>query len=134
ACHPGVRPGSTAVFATADGDGPERIVVLAEVRSPTEDLGAITAQIRDAVAAGHELQVHDVVLVPPGALLKTSSGKVQRRPSRDALAAGQIPVLAQDGLAIGDRPYRASHTPTERKLAELWAELLGFSAPSAEDD
>lgn len=55
----------------------------------------ITDLIRAAIGDAHGLSVHDVVLVHPGTIPKTSSGKIQRRASRTAyLDATLSPVGA----------------------------------------
>ena len=40
-----------------------------------------------------EVQPHTLALLPPGAVPKTSSGKIQRFASRAALVSGELPVL-----------------------------------------
>ena len=70
----GVRPGNVAAFAS---DGPEGagLVVVAEVRPGAGDLReAIVERVRQVVGTAPA----DVVLVAPGTLPKTSSGKLQR--------------------------------------------------------
>jgi Phosphopantetheine attachment site len=58
------------------------------------------------VAAEHGLQVHAVVLLPPGALPKTPNGKVQRRRCAALFEQGRLPELSRSVLAQlpgGDR-------------------------------
>jgi len=93
--HPALRAGCTAAFALAT-DGVDRVVVAAEVR-PGDDLDpqAVAAAVRAAVARDHGLHVSSVVLLPPGGLPKTSSGKVQRQPCRQQLLDGSLEVLTR---------------------------------------
>ena len=84
--HPSLRPGcgvavaDTTVDAGEAGDGEERLVIVHEIhRHAKDDPEAIADAIRRAVAEGHQVQVHDVVLIRQGTLPKTSSGKLQRR-------------------------------------------------------
>lgn len=104
-CHPAVRPGCTAAFSVADG-GEERLVVVTEVAKgyrpvpadapaapdgpKTIDVTTVTAAIRRAVAQRHDLRVRDVALLKPGAIPKTSSGKIQRRATRAAYLDGGL--------------------------------------------
>ncbi|MFR9772533.1 HAD-IIIC family phosphatase [Nocardia sp. SC052] len=83
--HEAVRPGCVAAFSVDGGIDGELPVVVAEVR--TEDpaeLADAEAAIRAVIGAEHALTLRSVVLIRPGALLKTSSGKVQRQACRAA--------------------------------------------------
>jgi fatty-acyl-CoA synthase len=77
----GVRAGNVIAFGVEGYKGKESVVVVAEVR--TED----PAHVRDALHR-RTLEVcglppRDVMLVKPGTLPKTSSGKLQRAKCRD---------------------------------------------------
>lgn len=89
--HPSVRPGCCAAFSV-EVDGQERLVIAVEVRAPSAgDSGQIDRTIRRAVAQTHDLRVHDVRLLAPGALPKTSSGKIQRHAAKaDYLAVKSV--------------------------------------------
>lgn len=95
--EPSIRPGSCAAIAV-DVDEEERLVVLAEL--PRGEALAETARsIRSRVAAEHDLRVHDVALLRPGSLPKTTSGKIQRHACKAAyrnrkLALWESPVEA----------------------------------------
>jgi fatty-acyl-CoA synthase len=54
----------------------EQLVIIAETRSPVR--AALRASIRRAVGSSFGLAVSDVILIEPGALPKTTSGKVRR--------------------------------------------------------
>jgi amino acid adenylation domain-containing protein len=99
-CHPALRPGGGAAFAI-DVDGEERLAIAHEVdprRAAAPD--EIVAAIRARLARDHDVQAHAVLLLQPGALLKTSSGKVQRRATRAAVQAGRLDgVLTASTLA-----------------------------------
>ena len=70
----GVRPGNVAAFV-ADGPEEGRLVVVAEIRPGAGDVRhAVADRVRRAVG----VDPVDVVLVAPGTLPKTSSGKLQR--------------------------------------------------------
>ncbi len=94
-CHPGVRPGCAAAFSVDAGDE-ERLVLVQEVAAKvsTPEAGAeVAASIRAALGEAHGLAVHAVVLIAAGTLPKTSSGKVQRRATREAFLAGALDVV-----------------------------------------
>ncbi|WP_018654581.1 fatty acyl-AMP ligase [Actinomadura flavalba] len=89
--HPGVRAGYVAAFAGTDGDAP---VVVAERnrRVPVRllDRAEVAAAVRAAVQRDHGLAVRDFLLIEPGALPRTSSGKLSRTACRDAYRAGRL--------------------------------------------
>ncbi len=72
----GVRAGNVIAFGTEGRRGREAVVVVAETKldSITAIRDAVAARVTDAVGVPPE----DVVLVRPGTLPKTSSGKPQR--------------------------------------------------------
>jgi fatty-acyl-CoA synthase len=91
---PGVRKGSSVVF-TRPGSASEEIVVALESR--TADPAALKAQIVSRVSEEFQLAVSDVALVAPGALPKTSSGKLQRRKTREQYLNGTIGRVGRGG-------------------------------------
>jgi acyl-CoA synthetase (AMP-forming)/AMP-acid ligase II len=95
--HPALRPGCTAVYAVETGEhgtGGEQAVIVAEVAPEAADeYGSITGLVRGAIGEAHGLSVHDVVLVHPGTIPKTSSGKIQRRATREAYLGGTLSVV-----------------------------------------
>ncbi|MEV4050073.1 amino acid adenylation domain-containing protein [Amycolatopsis sp. NPDC049688] len=100
--HPALRPGCGAAIAVEAG-GEERLAVVHEVQGPKPlPLTAIADAVRTAVLAEHGVAVSRVVLLGKGGLPKTSSGKVRRSECRRALAAGELPVLSDDGPAIAE--------------------------------
>ncbi|MGW3995517.1 fatty acyl-AMP ligase [Amycolatopsis sp. NPDC004772] len=88
---PGIRPGSVAAFAVA-GPDTEAVVVVAEHRGHADlaELAerALAAAIRRLISDAHGLALRDVLLVPPGRVPRTSSGKIARAACRDRYLAG----------------------------------------------
>jgi len=98
--HIAIRPGCCAAFSV-DLDGQERLIVAVEVapgtEAPSEADGQsgtraddIVKAIRRAVSETHEIRLHDVALLKPGTIAKTSSGKIQRHASRQGYTAGTL--------------------------------------------
>ena len=89
--HPAVRRDRLAAFAVPGAAG-ERVVVVAEHTRSTEltaiDVPALVGAVRGAVSARHGLRLADVVVVPPGAVPRTSSGKVSRALTRARYTEG----------------------------------------------
>lgn len=83
--HPAVRRHHTAAFAVPTDEG-ERLVVVAEhpsaVTDPHTCLDEVTRAVRRAVSVTHGIAVHDFVYAPPGAVPRTTSGKVARSACR----------------------------------------------------
>ncbi|HSD11555.1 MAG TPA: fatty acyl-AMP ligase, partial [Candidatus Binatia bacterium] len=99
---PGIRKGCVAAFGVADPEiGTERLIVIAESRErAAEKQEALRAAVLERVVATLGIPPDTVVIAEPGSVLKTSSGKVRRRATRDAylggvLARGRRSVLAQ---------------------------------------
>ncbi len=90
-----VRPGGCAAFSL-ESDAGEAVAVLAEVDADTADThhaSRVLADIRCAIAEAHHLQLSAVVLVPPGSLPRTTSGKLQRFRCRDAFVSGALDAM-----------------------------------------
>ncbi len=88
---PAVRRDRLAAFAVPGGAG-EGVVVVAEhartARLTELDVPAVVRAVRGAVSARHGLRLADVVLVPPGTVPRTSSGKVSRALTRTRYLEG----------------------------------------------
>ena len=88
----GIRKGCVAAFGVADPDiGTERLVVIAESRElvPARVEG-LRAAIRDRVVTAIGIPPDTVVVAGPGAVLKTSSGKIRRSATREAYLRGDL--------------------------------------------
>ncbi|MFK4106912.1 fatty acyl-AMP ligase [Streptomyces sp. NPDC019531] len=89
--HPAVRRDRLAAFGVTGGSG-ERVVVVAEHARTTSlaelDVPGLVRAVRAAVSGRHGLRLADVLLVPPGTVPRTSSGKVSRALTRERYLAG----------------------------------------------
>jgi long chain fatty acid CoA FadD26 len=97
--HPAVRRDRLAAFPVP-GTAGERVVVVAEHARSTSlaeiDVPALVRAVRAAVSSRHGLRLADFVLVPPGTVPRTSSGKVSRALTRTRYLEG---AYAQAGEA-----------------------------------
>jgi acyl-CoA synthetase (AMP-forming)/AMP-acid ligase II len=92
-----IRPHAVAALAM-EGEAGETVVVLAEVHrrlASTFDARATAQAIRTRVSEAHQVPVAEVVLLERGQLPMTTSGKIQRRASRDLLVAGAFLVVGR---------------------------------------
>ena len=87
---PGIRKGCVAVFASPDpATGSERLVIMAETRERDESARARLRRTLNQTAIDViGMPADDIVLAPPHAVLKTSSGKIRRLASREAYEHG----------------------------------------------
>ena len=88
--HTAIRPGGCAVFSLESGDR-EAIVALVELEhlqgvNPAE----IGKALQAAVSGAHGLRLDDILLVGPGGIPRTTSGKVRRHLCRANYLAGTI--------------------------------------------
>lgn len=124
----GVRRGCVAVIGVPEpAGGTERLVVVAETRESERVARAALGERIAALAVELTGQpADDIVLVPPGAVLKTSSGKIRRAALADLYARGRLAGaagarrLALAGLAL--RALRGEALRQGRRLAaRLWS-------------
>jgi acyl-CoA synthetase (AMP-forming)/AMP-acid ligase II len=93
---PGVRKGNVVAFGARDPSGVERdrerVVIALEVQEPERlrNASLLLAEVRKAVQEGVGLTLDDAIAVPPGALPKTSSGKLQRAKTRELYETGEL--------------------------------------------
>src|SRR6185369_15408628 len=119
--HPAVRPGCVAAFAV-DVAGEERAALVAEVdpaRLGGDALDELLRKLRLAITEEFDILVHDLALIQPKSIFKTSSGKIQRRRTRAALAAQELSILARwTAPRPAARPAAFSGADLERQIWE----------------
>ncbi|MEO7114029.1 MAG: acyl-CoA synthetase, partial [Polyangiaceae bacterium] len=104
---PGVRRGNVVAFGvgvadgqvTKDGSGEEHLVVCAEAFQ--SDAEGLVETITSAIAADIGLAAHRVEIVQQGSLPRTSSGKPQRRKTRQMFIDGTL-VRARGGAGSSE--------------------------------
>ncbi|MBJ7312357.1 fatty acyl-AMP ligase [Rugamonas sp. CCM 8940] len=96
--HAALRESGGAAFSVSGKDG-EALVLVCELerewlrRQP--EWSQICAAVRKAVREAHGLVLDDIVFIKPGALPRTSSGKVMRSQCRSDYLSGSLARLAQ---------------------------------------
>ncbi len=88
----GIRKGCVAVFGSKDEEsGTERVIVLAESRTKNaETVVELKKKITSVAVDLLEMPPDEIIIAPPGTVLKTSSGKIRRTASRDVFEKGNI--------------------------------------------
>jgi 1-acyl-sn-glycerol-3-phosphate acyltransferase len=94
AAVPGIRKGGVAAFGSPDpAAGTERLIVMAETKeTDAAARAALLAKAHEVVTAIAGSAADDIVLVPPRAVPKTSSGKVRRSSARELYETGRTDV------------------------------------------
>ncbi|ELR99059.1 fatty acyl-AMP ligase [Gloeocapsa sp. PCC 73106] len=90
--HPILRPDSGAAFSI-EVKNAERLVIVQEVereKLQNVDYKEVINNIIENIASEHDLQVYAVVLVNPGSIPKTSSGKIQRHRCKSSFLDGTL--------------------------------------------
>lgn len=80
---------AVAVGVRSEQRQTEQVYVLAETKLEAQARDALGERIRERLRA-HGIAIDQVLLVPPGTLPKTTSGKLQRRALAEALATGTL--------------------------------------------
>ncbi|HET6663144.1 MAG TPA: AMP-binding protein [Acidimicrobiales bacterium] len=86
----GVRAGNVIAFGVPGDRGRESLVVVAESRAVDEDLAAVRRLVAEGVRDAVGVPAKDILLVGPGTLPKTSSGKLQRSLCKRHYLAGRL--------------------------------------------
>jgi FkbH-like protein len=88
--------GACAAFSV-DQEGEEQLVVVQECAGAI-DSETLIANIRAAVSREHDLTARTVILVKPGSVPRTTSGKIQRLNCREAFLNGELQATVQSVL------------------------------------
>lgn len=130
-----IRKGRVAAFAV-NHDGREGLGVAAELSRRAAKQVAfddVIAQIRQTVATVHQEAPCLVALLYPGALPKTSSGKLQRSACRAQLEVGKLDTMAvfREDTLITNEPV-ATPVSIAEHVTRLWCESLKIQSLPAD--
>jgi fatty-acyl-CoA synthase len=89
----GVRAGNVIALGVAGDRGRESLVVVAESKTADDDLAALRRLVHERVLDVAGVPPKDIVLVAPGTLPKTSSGKLQRSLCKRHYLAGRLELI-----------------------------------------
>ncbi|PCF95299.1 condensation domain-containing protein [Vreelandella nigrificans] len=136
-----VRKGRIAAFAVTTPEGAEGIGVAAEVSRGIQKLvpaEKLVEALSEAVGSACHEPLSVVLLLNPGGLPKTSSGKLQRSACRQGWETGSLDAYAVhafghfvsggDGNTSGGKASQSIAefgSKTEQTLAKLWCQVLG---------
>jgi 1-acyl-sn-glycerol-3-phosphate acyltransferase len=125
---PGIRKGCVAVLGVRDrAAATERVVVIAETRETDESRRAqLRAQINERAVELIGGPADEIVLAPPHAVLKTSSGKIRRAATREAFERG---LTALPRRAVWVQVVRLAALSALARV-RTWGVRIGRLAPA----
>jgi acyl-CoA synthetase (AMP-forming)/AMP-acid ligase II len=96
-CSDSLAPNRSAVFSVDYGDY-EGVVVVQELKRShlryfCGDL--VFSAVRETASRDHGLSLDAIIIIKPGSIPMTTSGKIQRRSCRDRYLAKDFPIIAQ---------------------------------------
>ncbi|WP_426135736.1 non-ribosomal peptide synthetase [Pseudomonas sp. PWP3-1b2] len=130
-----VRKGRVAAFAV-NHQGLEGIGIAAEISRSVQKLlppDALIKAIRQAVAEAYQEAPSVVILLNPGALPKTSSGKLQRAACAIRHADGSLDSYAQFPDVQAQAGDAALESELHTQIAAIWCEQLQLAKVAADD-
>ncbi len=133
ATHEGIRKGCVAAFGFEE-EGVEKLGVVCEVKRAfvKKEHDEIIQAIIENITRENELSVSAIVLLKPGQIFKTTSGKIQRRKTKQAFLDSDFNMLtrwrATDNhvLVVPNEPP-ISQEVIEQQLKSWLASRLGLN-------
>ncbi len=121
--HRALKTNSGSAFSI-EVEGEEKLIVLHEVeRTHLRQLNSdeVIEAINQAVSLEHELMIHTIVLLKPGNIPQTSSGKIQRSTCRQKFIDGSLQNVIfakQQALysRIHEEPFRCQVSKLEPRI------------------
>jgi natural product biosynthesis luciferase-like monooxygenase protein/amino acid adenylation domain-containing protein len=113
--HPALRQNNSAAFSLEIA-GEERVLLVQEIERQHrhQEPKDVFSAIREAVFGELELHLDGIVLIKPGSIPKTSSGKIQHRACREALLTQSLSIVFADlPKSVADLIAQSSAKQTE---------------------
>ena len=135
-CDPAFRANGCAAFSV-EQQGVSSLVVVQEVEHRQQPMfDGLAARVRTDIAEQHGIfDVSAILLVKAGEIPRTSSGKIQRNRCKERFLSNVFPAQWEWRNNVDSNSHQTTvETDTERKLADIWQEVLNISLVSAEDN
>ncbi|MEM7030091.1 MAG: AMP-binding protein [Chloroflexota bacterium] len=134
-CHPALSHHGGAAFS-AEVAGQERLVIVFEVQRQHRnvDVEDVAHIVRQVISEGFELETYGVVLIKPGQMPRTTSGKIQRLLCQDRFLANTLPEIGRSlrsqkmhlpeqaldtNQTLSQQPREALELAVRQQLAEM---------------
>ncbi len=124
--HPALRPNASAAFSITVEEE-EKLVILAEVeRTALRDLDAeaVCDAVRQKIAEEMELAVYAIQLLRTASILKTSSGKIQRKACKEAFLHKTLEAVG--GSILDASPVTAGTESASTDMVSIQAWLIAW--------
>ncbi|RCX14282.1 polyketide synthase PksJ [Anaerobacterium chartisolvens] len=133
----GVELGKAAAVGIFDeGLQCDRIVMFILFKQKAESFMPLSADIKRCIGEKTGIEVSDVI--PIKSMPKTTSGKIQRYKLRESFLNGEYDAIRAElnSLMDSDIRNRVIEPPkndTEKRLVEVWCDILGYSRVGTRD-
>lgn len=132
--HPTLRAGCGAAFSIDAEDGEKLIIVQELERSAWRhiDVSAVKAVVASAVSEAHEVQPWEILLLKPGTIPKTSSGKIQRYACRENYLNKSLNVVGQWQLQSATKAVSMTTVSSEEGPSQVQVTLPEITESATE--
>lgn len=121
-CHPALRPAASAAFSV-EIDNVEKLVIVAEVERSyirNLDTDAVCDAIRQTIGDELEQQVYAIQLLRTASILKTSSGKIQRKACKQGFMEKTLEVVGESILESSSQTHSTSDNTIDLTAVQAW--------------
>lgn len=110
-----------AAFSIDEG-GIEELIIVQEIHRHYKniDLPALITRIKQAVSTGYELEIKAVVLIKTGTIPRTTSGKIQRRKTKQLYRDNKLAVIHVWEHKNVVHPGNTAFTPAPSEQTQLF--------------
>ena len=116
-CHEGLRPGAGAAFSI-EYAGEERIVLVQEIEKQYYEFHIckeIEKRIKASISRHFDLKLHDIVIVHPWKIPRTTSGKIQRSKCKQQYLQGEFKAIKERKQKTKTEPGTKAEPGTSEK-------------------
>jgi len=126
--HPAVREAVVVAHTSKSaGTSITRLVAYVDAGNSAEHASALTADLLTMLAGSLPEYMIPATILPLPQLPRSPNGKIDRKSLPDAES------FLKAGLHFAQRPFAAPTTPEQKKLAEIWADVLMLDRVSITD-
>lgn len=133
-----ITPGTVAAVGAFNKSTKSDELILFVVTEKSLEQFAPTAQSLKKTVS-EKLNIEAAEVIPIKAMPKTSSGKVQHFKLKESFLAGDFDIVRQKlrsmmAQSFNQRQIELPKTPTEKKMAKIWSEILGIEKIGIHDN